>query len=128
VSLVRVVIICLASTHITGSHVAQGVTAVPPPQGALRIAPSVKRDLVDKCTSGRDTPSSAVNQLLPGLKRTRGQLLADCKAAGGDVSGLPSLYNGRFTRPLRASARCSRGFALTSAVGATTPPSATGGG
>lgn len=84
----------------TGSHVARGVTAVPPPQRALRMAACVKRDLVEKCTMGRDTPSSAVNQLLPGLKRVRGQLLAECKVAGGDISAVPSMNNGRFNPPV----------------------------
>ena len=84
----------------TGSHVARGMTAVPPPQRALRMAACVKRDLVEKCTMGRDTPSSAVNQLLPALKRARGQLLAECKVAGGDISAVPSMNNGRFNPPV----------------------------
>jgi hypothetical protein len=80
--------------ELRGVHVAAGKVAVPPLQSALHVAPSVKRDLVNKCVSGRDTPRSAVNQLQAPLKRARKEMqAASMEKAGASV---PSLHNSRF--------------------------------
>ena len=72
---------------LEGTHVPAGVAPVPPAQNALRIAPSVKREMVDKCVHGRDTPTSAVNQLQGEMKRAK---------KGGSGSASPSMFNSRF--------------------------------
>ena len=78
--------------ELRGTHVAAGKVALPPLQSALHMAPSVKRELISKCMSGRDTPRSAVNQLQAPLKRARKEMQAGAEAG----TSAPSLYNSRF--------------------------------
>ena len=92
-----------------GAHVPAGDTAVPPAQNALRMAPMVKRDLVQKCVHGKDTPESALGQLQGELKRAKTAMEQQSEEDGG---GKVSMYNSRFNPSRRAVGTAVEGCTL----------------
>ena len=47
---------------VSGFHVPDGVTHIPPPLTGLRVAPSIRRQVITDCL-GRDTPGTSINKL-----------------------------------------------------------------
>jgi hypothetical protein len=77
-----------------GLHVPAGSTPVPPAQNALRMASSVKRELVALCMDGK-TASAVVGKLQKELKVARTM----AEEEGGSS---PSIFNSRWNPPARS--------------------------
>jgi hypothetical protein len=98
--------------ELRGSHVPEGVQAVPPPLNGLRIDPHLRQQLVTVCKSSKQTPTTAIADLMPGLKLAQRSVAAppahdvnddSGRAAGeeghsgsGSGNALPPLNNSRF--------------------------------
>ena len=54
--------------ELKGLHVPTDITRVPPPICGLRIDQALKRQLVQQCKSSKQTPTTAIADLLPELK------------------------------------------------------------
>ena len=84
---------------LKGSHVPNGVQPVPPPLNGLRIDPSLQRQLVNLCKSSKQTPTTAVADLVPELKLAQQACITPSTTEGtigGEASDAPPLNNTRF--------------------------------
>ena len=77
-----------------GVHVPAGSTPVPPAQNALRMAPSVKREMVAQCMDGKSA-SYSVGKLQKELKMAR-------TVAEKNDGSSPSMFNSRWNPPARS--------------------------
>ena len=77
-----------------GMHVPAGSTPVPPAQNALRMAPSVKREMVAQCMDGKSA-SYSVGKLQKELKMAR-------TVAEKNDGSSPSMFNSRWNPPARS--------------------------
>lgn len=85
--------------QLKGTHVPTGVQPVPPPLSGLRIDPSLKRQLVNLCKSSKQTPTTAIADLVPELKLAQEALITPTSAEGaigGEANDAPPLNNTRF--------------------------------
>ena len=76
-----------------------GVQPVPPPLNGLRIDPSLQRQLVNLCKSSKQTPTTAVADLVPELKLAQQACITPSTTEGtigGEASDAPPLNNTRF--------------------------------
>ena len=85
--------------ELKGSHVPNGVQPVPPPLNGLRIDPSLQRQLVNLCKSSKQTPTTAIADLVPELKLAQKAFITPTAAEGtigGEANDVPALNNTRF--------------------------------
>ena len=98
--------------ELRGSHVPEGLQAVPPPLNGLRIDPHLRQQLVTICKSSKQTPTTAIADLVPGLKLAQRSVAAppahdvnddsgqaageEVHSGGGSNHALPPLNNSRF--------------------------------
>ena len=85
--------------ELKGSHVPNGVQPVPPPLNGLRIDPSLQRQLVNLCKSSKQTPTTAIADLVPELKLAQKAFITPIAAEGtigGEANDVPALNNTRF--------------------------------
>ena len=85
--------------ELKGSHVPNGVQPVPPPLSGLRIDPSLQRQLVNLCKSSKQTPTTAIADLVPELKLAQKAFITPTTAEGAigdEANDAPSLNNTRF--------------------------------
>ena len=73
--------------ELRGLHVPAGTDAIPPPLNGLRIDPQLRRQLVTLCKSSKQTPTTAIADLVPDLKLAQGSLLPSPLAADHTSSG-----------------------------------------
>ena len=76
-----------------------GVQPVPPPLNGLRIDPSLQRQLVNLCKSSKQTPTTAIADLVPELKLAQKAFITPIAAEGtigGEANDVPALNNTRF--------------------------------
>ena len=72
---------------------------MPPPLSGLRIDPSLQRQLVNLCKSSKETPTTAIADLVPELKLAQKASITPTTAEGAigdEANGAPSLNNTRF--------------------------------
>ena len=89
--------------ELRNSHVPAGEQAVPPPLSGLRIDAHLRQQLVTLCKSSKQTPTTAIADLVPELKLAQRSFAPSSATAdgvgGGDDGGgdeRPPLNNTRF--------------------------------